>query len=78
LDKVDREDMFVWYQRDTRGHGKKLIRTTCRRDSKKYSFSYRSMEIWNNLDAEVVHARNIQEFKAKLDNKRYGDGTVRA
>jgi len=41
-----------------------------------YSFPYRRIEIWNNLDAEVVHARNINEFKAKLDNKRYGDGTV--
>jgi len=78
VDKVDREDLFVWDQRDTRGYGKKLKRTTCRRDTKKYSFPYRSIEILNNLDAEVVHGRNINEFKAKLDNKRYGDGTVQA
>jgi len=32
MDKVDREDMFVWDQRDTRGHGQKLTMTTCRRD----------------------------------------------
>ena len=51
---------------------------TCRRDVKKYSFPHRSVEAWNSLDVEVVNARNIDDFKKKLDINRYGDGTARA
>ncbi|KAG0719025.1 WD repeat-containing protein 5 [Chionoecetes opilio] len=60
--------MFLWDERYTRGHGKKLKRITCKRDIKKYSFPYRSIELWNNLGKEAVHAMSIHDFKAKLDN----------
>ena len=71
-------DLFVWIGRNTRGHKKKLKRTTCKRDIRKYSFPYRSIEAWNKLDAEVINARNIHNFKSKLDSIIFGDGTVRA
>ena len=45
---------------------------------KKYSFPYRNIEAWNKLDAEVINARNIHDFKSKLDNSRFGDEIVRA
>ena len=45
---------------------------------KKNSFPYRSTEVWNKLDAEIINARNIDYFKSKLDKGRFGDGTVRA
>ena len=77
-DQVDNEDLFMWVPRDTRGHSKKLKKTACRRDVKKYSFPNRNIEIWNNLDETVVQARNIHEFEAKLDDHRYGDRTARA
>ena len=77
LEKIDRDDLFVWNDR-TRGHEKKLKRTTCKRDIKKYSFPYRRIEAWNKLDAEVINARNISNFKSKLDNSRFRDGTVQA
>ena len=38
-----------------------------------YSFPYRSIEAWNKLDAEMINARNIHDFKSKLDNSRFGD-----
>ena len=44
---------------------------------KKNSFPYRSIEAWNKLDAKVINARNIHDFKSKLDYSRFGDGTVR-
>ena len=78
LEKVDREDLFNWDQRNTRGHDKKLKMTTCRRNIKKFSFPSRTIEAWNALGTEVVKARTIHEFKAKLDISRYGDGTARA
>ena len=78
LEKVDRSDLFLWDVRNTRGHGKKLKMDGCRRDIKKFSFPQRSIEVWNKLDTEIVQAKSISEFKAKLDKSRYGDGTVRA
>ena len=68
--------MFLWDDRTRRGHEKLKI-TTCKRD-KKYSFLKRSIAAWNKLDAAVINARNIHDFKRKLDNSRFGDGTIRA
>ena len=75
LEKIYRDDLFVWDNRNIR-HEKKLKRTTCKRDMKKYSFPYRSIKAWNKLDAEVINARNIHDFKSKLDNSRFCDRTV--
>ena len=38
----------------------------CKRDIERYSFLYRSIEAWNKLDAEIINARNINDFKSKL------------
>ena len=79
LEKLDREDLIVRDERTTRGHGKKLKKGVCRRDIKKHSFPYRTIEVWNALDREIVEATTIQNFKNKLDkfwDNR--DGTPRA
>ena len=34
LEKIDRDDLLVWNDRNTRGHKKKLKRTTCKRNKK--------------------------------------------
>ena len=78
LEKLDREDLLVLNERDTRGHGRKLRPTTCRRDIKRFSFPHRSIRIWNGLKGEVVCANNIHNFKKKLDESGHGDGTARA
>ena len=74
MGKIYRDDLFVWDDRTTRGHEKKLRRTTCRID-KKYSFPYRSIEAWNKLDAEAINTRNIHDFRNKMDNSRHGTHT---
>ena len=43
------------------------------RDIKKYSFPYRTLDIWNGLNGEIVNANNIYNLKEKLDKIRYGD-----
>ena len=79
LEKVDRDDLIVQDERATRGHGKKLKKGACRRDIKKYSFPYRTVDVWNALDREVVEAVTIHNFKMKLDNFwEERDGTPRA
>ena len=78
MEVLDREDLLKWETRNTRGHGRKLRKENCRRDLKKNSFPHRVVDVWNNLDKSVVCAKTIHEFKSKLDNARYGDGTPRA
>ena len=75
MGKIDKEDLFSWDTRATRGHGVKLKKTNCRRDIKKYSFPYRTVDAWNSLDKDTVLAKTIHDFKYKLDCKRYGDRT---
>ena len=48
------------------------------RETKKYSFPYRSIEALNKLDAKVINARNIHKLKNRLDNSRFGDRIVPA
>ena len=40
MEGVDREDLFVWDEGPTRGHGKKLKKTRCLKDVKKYSLLF--------------------------------------
>ena len=57
---------------------KKIKKVNYRRDIKKKSFPHRVIEAWNGLGDKVVQADSISEFKVKLDNERYRDGTARA
>ena len=61
--------MFVWDNRNTREHEKKLKKLHARK--KKNIFLYRSIEACNKLNARYIH-----DFKSKLDNSRFRDGTV--
>lgn len=78
IEWTDRENLLVKDEGERRGHGKKLKKTRCRKDVKKYSFPYRCVDEWNRLDREIVEAVSIQSFKEKLDKYRHGDRTVRA
>ena len=77
MDRLDRDDLFVWDATNTRGHGKRLKKTRCLQDVKKYSFPHRSIDAWNGLDSETVEAGCMHDFQAKSDRERYGDGTPR-
>ena len=77
MDKLDRDDLFVWDTRSTKGHGERLKKTRCLQDVKKYSFPHRCIDTWNGLDSETVEARCVHDFKTKIDRERYGDGTPR-
>ena len=54
---------------------KKLKKSQYLGDIKKYSFPHLTVEIWNNLKAEVVEAKSVHMFKEKLDRFEYGDRT---
>ena len=55
----------------TRGHNMKLSKSHCRLDCRKFSFSQRIINIWNNLDTNIVNAPNTNTFKKLLDEKLY-------
>ena len=38
-----------------------------RLDVRKYSFSQRTINVWNNLSTDCVHASSVNMFKNKID-----------
>ena len=51
----------------TRGHNYKLVKKQSRLDISKYSFSQRTINVWNNLSTDCVHASSVNMFKNKMD-----------
>ena len=58
----------------TRGHNYTLVKKQSRLDVRKYSFSQRTINIWNNLSTDCVHASSVNMFKNKID--KYLDNSV--
>lgn len=52
----------------TRGHSLKLKKDRCYSDIRKYFFSQRAINHWNNLPENVVTAPSLDSFKNSLDN----------
>jgi hypothetical protein len=52
----------------TRGHKFKLRKLKCKLDVRKYSFSLRVVNIWNNLPSNVVNAKSIDSFKNEINS----------
>ena len=69
-------DMFFKFRTDngTRGHSWALAKERCKLDIRKYAFSQRTINEWNRLPGECVHATSVNMFKNKIDNyfKRSG------
>ena len=51
----------------TRGHNCTLVKKQSRLDVRKYSFSQRTINVWNNLSTDCVHASSVNMFKNKID-----------
>ena len=54
----------------TRGHNYTLVKKQSRLDVRKYSFSQRTINVWNNLSTDCVHASSVNMFKNKIDKLR--------
>ena len=51
----------------TRGRNFTLVKKQCRLDVRKISFSQMTINVWNKLSAECVHASSVIMFKNKID-----------
>ena len=51
----------------TRGHNNTLVKKQSRSDVRKYSFSQRTIYVWNKLSTDCVHAGSVNMLKNKLD-----------
>ncbi len=47
----------------TRGHNFTLVKKQSRLDVRKFSFSQRTINVWNKLSTECVHASSANMFK---------------
>ena len=51
----------------TRGHNYTLVKKQNRLNVRKYSFSQWTINIWNKLSTDCVHASIVNMFKNKID-----------
>ena len=51
----------------TRGHNYTLVKKQSRLDVRKYSFSQRTIDVWNKLSTDCVHASSVTVFKNRID-----------
>ena len=72
---VNGTEKLVMMKEETR-HSRKIKKSQCLKDIKKYSFPHRIVDTWNGLKEDVVTATNIHKFKEMLDIWRYGDRTL--
>ena len=72
ISRKDEDDYFQYFfkfnKNVTRGHDLKLSMPHSRIEARLNVFSRRTINIWNNLDANVVHAKNVDVFKKLFDN----------
>ena len=51
----------------TRGHNFTLVKKQSRLDVRKFSFSQRTINVWNKLSTECVHASSVNMLKNRID-----------
>ena len=51
----------------TRRHNFTLVKKQSRLDVRKFSFSQRNINVWNQLSEECVHASSVNMFKNRID-----------
>ena len=59
----------------TRGHNFTLVKKQSRLDVRKFSFSQRTVNVWNKLSEECLHGSSVNMFKNRID--KYHDYETR-
>ena len=53
----------------TTGHNFTLVKNQSRLDVRKFSFSQRTISVWNKLSTECLHASSVNMFKNIIDSR---------
>ena len=67
LEDIKLEDFFTLQTGVTRGHCYKIKKFQTRLDIRKYTFSQRIVNEWNNLPPAVVNSNSLNTFKDNID-----------
>jgi ribonuclease P/MRP protein subunit RPP40 len=67
IEDVKEEWFFIREKGCMRGHELKLFKPSCRLDCRKYVFSNRVINMWNNLPLDVIACSMMSSFKHKID-----------
>ena len=71
LERVQTNRLWTYNSNSiTRGHSKKLKKTNCRLDVRKYAFGNRVTDGWNRLREDVVTSTSLNGFKNAYDESR--------
>ena len=76
FDDVDFQNFFALSNTSTRGHSLKLFKYGCRLDCRKYAFSNRIVNTWNELEEDIIACDSINSFKNRLDKYLKGRGFI--
>ena len=68
IDNVNYSQLFEINHSITRGHDFKLKKRFSKTNSRKFTFSQRTVNDWNSLPPAVVYADDIKCFKTGVDN----------
>ena len=52
----------IYESKITRGHNYTLVKKQSRLDVRKFSFSQRTINVWNNLSTDCVHASSVNNY----------------
>lgn len=61
--------IFKQNLRDTQGHPRRIRVKGSKKDTRKYSFGVRTINLWNSLTKEIVEAKDVKTFEIALDEK---------
>ena len=69
FDKIPPNMLFDFSEnnRDLRGHSQKITKKHTRIDIRKFSFSQRVVNLWNNLPSDAVVCKSVESFKSHID-----------
>ena len=68
IDYLDVGTFFTLEEENrTRGHERKIRKQGCRLDLRKFFFSHRVVDFWNELPGEVACSSSLNVFKKRLD-----------
>jgi hypothetical protein len=76
MDYVAEQIFFSRAVGNTRGHELKLFKPSCKLDCRKYCFSHRVVDVWNQLPDSVVACNTVDSFKNRIDKFMDSQGFI--